>query len=95
MDGFMLLSELRESYHKLIQYEYDKFKRIGKLGEVHSTYNEIVQNLGIRPKVISELQNRGFLVSLDKNLFRSLLFDVAFRISDIRIQYGGTKYVLE
>ncbi|MEM4483524.1 MAG: DEAD/DEAH box helicase [Candidatus Methanomethylicia archaeon] len=95
MENRELLPVIRESYHKIVCSEYEKFLRIGDLSKIYLTYDEITKELGVDHRIIDELVRRGFLVTLDKNTFRSLLMDAAFRISDVRIQYGGTKYVLE
>jgi len=89
------LTKLRKAYHKIIRYEYEKFKKRGKLSEVYSTRKEIMEKLGIDPDILNKLERKGFLIRFDEKRLRSFLIDVAFRASDIRIQYGGTKYVLE
>ena len=86
---------LRNSYHTIIKsLEYEKYKKRKKLDRVWFTKEE-VERLGISTDVFQTLLKKGFIVRIGENKFRSLLMDVAFRASDIRIKWKGTKYVLE
>ena len=86
------LANLRQAYHKIIKYEYEKRQRSR---EVFLTKEEIQKNLGIDEEIFRALVNEGFLIEIEQNSFRSLLMDLAYRIADIRLKRGGTKYVLE
>jgi DEAD/DEAH box helicase domain-containing protein len=88
------LKYLSNAYHKIIKYEYEKYRKTGKIGDTFLTYEEI-RSLGISDDVLSNLIKEGFVIKVSQNLYHSLLMDVAYRASDIRIKYGGTKYVLE
>ncbi len=89
------LELLRQTYHKIIKYEYEKYKKTGKIGNTFLTYEEICNDLGINNEVFWNLLKEGFIVQISQNLYHSLLMDIAYRASDIRIKYGGTKYILE
>ncbi|MBC7091237.1 MAG: DEAD/DEAH box helicase, partial [Nitrososphaeria archaeon] len=89
------LSELREAYHKIIQLEFSKYEKNKKLQDAYITLSEMQNELRLSDEIIKELGHYGFIISIGNDYFRSLLMDVAFRISDIRIKYEGTKYVLE
>jgi superfamily II DNA/RNA helicase/HKD family nuclease len=89
------LTELRNAYHKILHFEYSKYEKMKKLQYVYFTLPELQNEVNLSEEIIKELHNRGFIVSLGGGKFRSLLMDIAFRISDIRIKHGGTKYVLE
>ncbi|MGB9760125.1 MAG: DEAD/DEAH box helicase, partial [Thermoproteota archaeon] len=89
------LDELRDAYHKIVKFEYLKYKETNKLQQVFFTLSEIQEKEGISQELIKELENLGFVVAIGNDTYRSIIMDIAFRASDIRIKYGGTKYVLE
>lgn len=89
------LPELRNAYHKILRFEYSKYEKTRKLQHVYFTLPEVQNATKLSENITKELQKRGFLVHIGNGKFRSLLMDVAFRASDIRIKYEGTKYVLE
>lgn len=90
------LTQLRQTYHKIIEYEWrEKYKKTGKIENTFFTVEEICDFLEIDEEVFRKLVGEGFIVEIGQNMFRSLLMDIACRAADIRIKYGGTKYVLE
>ncbi|MEM4141035.1 MAG: DEAD/DEAH box helicase [Nitrososphaeria archaeon] len=89
------LSELRKAYHKILQFEFSKYEKTKKLEDAYTTLSELQNELRLSDKLIEELNRLGFIIPIGNIYFRSLLMDIAFRIADIRIKYGGTKYVLE
>jgi len=88
-------------YHKLIENEYKKvvdpktkiIKPISKSKEGSLTYSEILHVLK-DPKIFKELRERGFLVKLDDDHYRSLHMDVAIRSASIRTYYFGVDYII-
>ena len=85
---------IRRIYHKLIRKEWEKYNTQKTLNKVFLT-REDFQNLEISDEMIDLLLHEGLLLQLTDDKFRTLLMDLAFRASDIRIKHGGTKYVLE
>jgi len=86
---------LKNAYHRILRFEYSKYEEIKSLQKVFFTLSELQEKEKLPDNIIRELQDRGFIVKIGDGKYRSLLMDVAARISDIRIKYGGTKYVLE
>ncbi|MCS7134961.1 MAG: DEAD/DEAH box helicase [Candidatus Aenigmarchaeota archaeon] len=89
------LTQLRQLYHKIIEYEYEKYQKTGQLGNTFFTREEICNILEIDEEIFRTLINEGFIIETGHNRFHSLLMDIAYRAADIRIKYGGTKYILE
>lgn len=90
------LQNLMNAYHKIIKYEYEKYRKFGFKGTWLS--KEEIEELKIPSHILNELINRGFVLEINTKSgvkYHSLLMDIAFRASDIRIKYGGTKHVFE
>lgn len=94
-------------YHALIKQEVDKYQRESKrLNEIYLTKDDLRTTLDIiasasgnvelqADKWFNLLKDDGLIVNLGEDRFRTLLFDIAVRSSDVRVQHQGTKYVLE
>jgi len=85
---------IRNTYHKLLQKEWEKYETQKTLKKVFLTKQDF-QDLKISKEIMDLLLREGLLLQVADNKFRTLLMDIAFRASDIRIKHGGTKYVLE
>jgi len=92
------------AYHSLIDLEYEKYKAANERIEecsmtIDEALNKIRSVLGISEvktrKIFDELMERGFLIKVGENRVRTLHFDLAYRISNIKIQYGTLRYPLE
>jgi len=88
-----MISQLREAYHALIIAELKKCRK-EKIKNVFLT-EEDIQECGVSREIFNLLIDKGFLLEYPNRKYRTLLTDIAVRASDIRIKYGGTKYVLE
>jgi len=90
--------QLVESYHRLIDFEYNKYKKTGNLSDAKFTEEEaieILSNVSSNPKaILEELMKRGFIIDLGDS-YRTLHFDVAYRAANIRIKYETARYPLE
>lgn len=92
------------AYHSLIEREYEKYKRSNeRIGEAYLTTSEAIDAIVSSLKCdIKEAKNfldalikMGFIVFNGKEKIRSLHFDVAYRASNITIEYGSLRYPLE
>ncbi|MEB3755806.1 MAG: DEAD/DEAH box helicase [Caldisphaeraceae archaeon] len=97
-------SSLIEAYHALIDLEYEKYKRSNEsLENAWFTRDEalrVISNALSIPisgakNVIDKLFEKRFIIELGENRFRTLHFDVAYRASNITIEYGSLRYPLE
>ena len=92
------------AYHSLIESEYEKYKNAEERIEAAvltktEAIGKIRTALGISEeeaiKILKELNNNGFIVNLGGEKLRTLHFDLAYRISNIKIEYGTLRYPLE
>lgn len=94
----MKTSTLVKAYHTLIDLEHEKYKKTKNLSEAKFTQEEAIEYLGKNfpdPRnIFEELLKRGFIIDLG-GVFRTLHFDVAYRVANIRIQYETARYPLE
>ncbi len=94
---------LVKAYHSIIDKEYEKYRPKEDLSEVRLSKEEILKIIKSAifvsekdaENVLEELVKRKFLIALDDGTYRSIYFDVAFRISNITIKYGTLRYPLE
>ncbi len=100
----MNTASLIEAYHALIDLEYEKYKRCNeRLEDAWFTFDEALRIISSTlSKPISEariifdrLSRKGFIVELGDDRYRTLHFDVAYRVSNITIEYGSLRYPLE
>ncbi|QLH74551.1 MAG: DEAD/DEAH box helicase [Methanomassiliicoccales archaeon] len=94
MAGEELIKDVKEIYHKLIRREYSKYEQSKTIKSV-SLQTKDFDELGIHPDFLEYLVDNGYLIKLGDGEYRTLLMDVVFRSADVRVKYGGTKYVLE
>jgi len=96
--------ELVEAYHALIDLEKEKYEKSKeRLENVSFTLDEairIISNASSKSvsdaeKIFNELFDRGFIVSIGNNRYRTLHFDIAYRASNITVEYGSLRYPLE
>ena len=92
--GRNLTESVKEIYHKLIRREYSKYEQSRTLKNI-SLLPKDFEELGIQPDMRESLLKKGFLIKLGDGEYRTLLMDVVYRSADVRVKYGGTKYVLE
>ena len=95
---------LVEPYHALIDLEYEKYSAGGEdLSKAKFSKSEAVRqftvklgiNLSEAEATFERLLNSGFIVAIGENSFRTLHFDLAYRISNIRVAYDSIRYPLE
>lgn len=93
-----MISALVESYHALIDFEYERYDKTKNISDAKFTEDdaiEILKKISPNPKaILEELIKRGFVIDLG-DCYRTLHFDVAYRATNIRIQYETTRYPLE
>jgi DEAD/DEAH box helicase domain-containing protein len=98
------MRDLALAYHSLIDQEYEKYKRNG--GRIEESYltiseaiNAIISDLKCSKSEAENFLNTlikiGFIIFNGKDKIRSLHFDVAYRVSNITIEYGSLRYPLE
>ncbi|RLF03253.1 MAG: hypothetical protein DRJ59_01210 [Thermoprotei archaeon] len=96
--------EIVNAYHALIDLEYRKYVNGNeRLEDSWYSYNEAIgtisSSLSKPPtearEVFRELLERGFIVEAGDDRYRTLHFDIAYRASNIRIEYGSLRYPLE
>ena len=92
------------AYHSLIESEYDKYRDFEERVEAAIlTKDEAISKIRVALKItdqealkiLDDLDKSGFIVNLGDGRFRTLHFDLACRISNIKIQYGTLRYPLE
>jgi hypothetical protein len=92
------------AYHSLIDREYEKYKGSEKrIEEAYLTISEAINATSSRLKcdeneaknLLESLIKKGFIVFNGENKIRTLHFDVAYRVSNITIEYGSLRYPLE
>jgi len=96
--------EIVNAYHALIDLEYRKYVNSNeRLEDSWYSYNEAIgtisSHLSKSPteagEVFRELLERGFIVRVGEDKYRTLHFDIAYRASNIKIEYGSLRYPLE
>jgi len=101
---FLSIDELVEAYHALIDLEKEKYEKSNERLEdswftldeaLRIISNTLSKSMSEAKRIFDELFNRGFIVSLDSNRYRTLHFDIAYRASNITIEYGSLRYPLE
>jgi len=92
------------AYHSLIESEYEKYKKAEeRIEAVILTKAEAMNKIGAALKVadqealkiLDDLDKSGFIINLGEGKIRTLHFDLACRISNIKVQYGTLRYPLE
>jgi len=92
------------AYHSLIEREYEKYKGSEeRIEEAYLTVLEAINTIASRLKcdvneaknLLDTLTKMGFIVFNGEDKIRSLHFDVAYRVSNITIEYGSLRYPLE
>ncbi len=100
----MTINELVNAYHSLIDLEKEKYEKSNeRLEETWFTLNEALakisntlsKSLEHAEKIFYELFNRGFIVDLGNGKYRTLHFDIAYRVANITVEYGSLRYPLE
>jgi len=96
--------ELVEAYHALIDLEKERYEKGNeRLEDVWFTLDEALRviskalskSMSDAEKIFNELFDRGFIVIIGNNRYRTLHFDIAYRASNITIKYGSLRYPLE
>jgi len=92
------------AYHSLIDREYEKYRGSKeRIEEAYLTVPEAINTIisCVRcsreeaKNLLDALIKMGFIVSNGEDKIRSLHFDVAYRVSNITIEYGSLRYPLE
>ncbi|MEM2868679.1 MAG: hypothetical protein QXR84_09395, partial [Candidatus Bathyarchaeia archaeon] len=92
------------AYHSLIDQEYTKYRAYEqRIEEAYLTESEAINAItaSLRcsqndaKKILDKLTQMGFIVSNGQNKIRSLHFDLAYRASNITVEYGSLRYPLE
>jgi DEAD/DEAH box helicase domain-containing protein len=92
------------AYHSLIEREYEKFERNEeRIEKAYLTISEAIDtitsclkcSMNDAKNLLDALIKKGFIVFNGEDKIRTLHFDVAFRISNITIEYGSLRYPLE
>ncbi|MGC9014824.1 MAG: hypothetical protein ACP5KW_10665, partial [Thermoproteota archaeon] len=92
------------AYHSIIEREYEKYRKSKeRIEEAYLTVSEAINaivsglkcNLNEAKNLLDTLTKMGFIVSNGEDKIRSLHFDVAYRASNITIEYGSLRYPLE
>jgi DEAD/DEAH box helicase domain-containing protein len=95
---------IAQAYHSLIEREYEKYKRNEeRIEEAYLNISEAINAITSYLKcdeneaknLLNSLINKGFIVFNGENKIRTLHFDVAYRVSNITIEYGSLRYPLE
>jgi len=98
------MKKLALAYHSLIEREYEKYRRSKeRIEEAYLTIPETIDtmvsclkcDLNEARKLLDTLNKMGFIVFNGKDKIRSLHFDVAYRISNLTVEYGSLRYPLE
>jgi DEAD/DEAH box helicase domain-containing protein len=92
------------AYHSLIEQEYEKYKRSEeRIEEAYLTFSEAINviisclkcDVNEAKNLLDTLTKMGFIVFNGEDKIRTLHFDVAYRVSNITIEYGSLRYPLE
>ncbi|MEM4000231.1 MAG: DEAD/DEAH box helicase [Saccharolobus sp.] len=92
------------AYHSLIDREYEKYKRSNeRIEESYLTQSEAINTIASSLRcdqnearnVLNSLIKMGFMVLNGQDKLRTLHFDVAYRTSNMTIEYGSLRYPLE
>jgi DEAD/DEAH box helicase domain-containing protein len=98
------VKNIAPAYHSLIDREYEKYKGSEeRIEEAYLTISEAINAITSRLKcdeseaknLLESLIKKGFIVFNGENKIRTLHFDVAYRVSNITIEYGSLRYPLE
>jgi len=98
------IDELVEAYHALIDLEKEKYeRRKERLEDVWFTRDEALRTISntlSKPAseaegIFNALLEKKFVISLGNGKYRTLHFDIAYRASNITIEYGSLRYPLE
>jgi len=98
------LRDIVLAYHSLIDQEYTKYRAYEqRIEEAYLTESEAINAItaSLRcgqndaKKILDKLTQMGFIVSNGQNKIRSLHFDLAYRASNITVEYGSLRYPLE
>lgn len=76
------VNTLKKIYHKIIEKEYENYKKRKELSSIYLTKNElrdIFTNNNFSLDFLSNLLEMGYLLQLDEDKFRSLHMDIAVR----------------
>ena len=104
MTTVVTIEELVKAYHALIDHEYKMYEQAGKRLDAVKTEKEqacrvIMVTLDCDMKkaerILRILNDRGYIIWLGDATLRTIHMDLAYRISNIRVAYGGTRYPLE
>ncbi|WP_460025393.1 DEAD/DEAH box helicase [Infirmifilum sp. SLHALR2] len=96
--------EIVDAYHALIDLEYRKYVNSNeRFEDSWHSYNEaigIISSCLSKPpteagEIFRDLLERGFIVRIGGDKYRTLHFDIAYRASNIRIEHGSLRYPLE
>lgn len=92
------------AYHSLIDREYEKYRRSEeRIEEAYLTVSEAINAITSCLKcdaneaknLLDTLTEMGFIIFNGEDKIRTLHFDVAYRISNITIEFGSLRYPLE
>jgi DEAD/DEAH box helicase domain-containing protein len=92
------------AYHSLIEKEYEKYRGSEeRIEEAYLTASEAINvitsclkcDVNEAKNLLDGLIKGGFIVFNGENKIRTLHFDVAYRASNITIEYGSLRYPLE
>jgi len=97
------MGQLTQAYHTLIDFEYTKYTQNERFEDATLAIDEAKSqiatslrcSLSEAEKLLQTLVKKGFVVKVSDNKIRSLHFDVAYRSSNITIEYGSLRYPLE
>ena len=93
------IKEKAKVYHGIIRNEYNMAltnEGFIKNPSYYLTYKDLLKKakeLGAHTDIVDDLINQGYIIEVGNDKYRSIHMDVAIRASDVRIQYGGTRYV--
>lgn len=98
------MEKLTLAYHSLIDHEYEKYKRSNeRVEEAYLTRLEAIGTISSflrcdeeeAKNILEALIEKGFIVLNGEDRIRTLHFDVAYRVSNITVEYGSLRYPLE
>lgn len=103
-DEVLDINDLVRAYHALIDLEREKYEKNNQCLEV--AWFRLNEALGVISSVLSKrkeyarrvfdkLCDEGFIVNLGDDRYRTIHFDVAYRVSNITVEYGSLRYPLE
>ena len=97
------METLSSAYHSLIDCEYEKYCRNMRIEEAYLTKQEAISTISSflrcdkqkAEEILNLLIKQGFIVINGEETLRTIHFDLAYRISNITIEYGSLRYPLE